>query len=93
MGNKHLLKTWPEYFKEVVAGKKTFEVRKDDRNFQVGDTLELLEFDPDKALKATEGLDPQCTGFTGKSITKEITYKLQGGYFGVEKGFCVLGLR
>ena len=43
----HNLKTWPEYFKLMIEGKKTFELRKNDRDFQVGDRLDLLEYNPD----------------------------------------------
>jgi ASC-1-like (ASCH) protein len=42
----HCLKTWPEYFELVLAGIKTFELRKNDREFKLGDTLLLQEFDP-----------------------------------------------
>lgn len=80
MGKIHSLKTWPEYFQKVASGEKTFEVRKDDREYQVGDTLILQEYIPE-------------WGYTDHEVTKEITYKLEGGAFGVEKGFCVLGLR
>lgn len=31
------LKCWPEYFRDVKSGKKTFEFRRDDRAFEVGD--------------------------------------------------------
>jgi len=44
----HELKTLPKFFKEVVEGRKPFEVRKDDRDYQVGDLLKLNEFDPEK---------------------------------------------
>ncbi|MCX7610250.1 MAG: DUF3850 domain-containing protein [Ignavibacterium sp.] len=37
----HKLKIYPEFFKEVCSGKKTFEIRKNDRGFQVGDILLL----------------------------------------------------
>jgi hypothetical protein len=30
---------------ELVAGRKTFELRRDDRDFQSGDTLLLVEWD------------------------------------------------
>lgn len=43
---EHVLKTWPEFFRAIVDGKKTFEVRKNDRGFQTGDVLHLREFDP-----------------------------------------------
>jgi len=41
----HELKIKPEYFADVVSGKKTFEVRKADRPFKVGDLLALNEFE------------------------------------------------
>ena len=37
----HELKIWNEYFEEVFMGYKTFEVRKNDRDFKKGDTLIL----------------------------------------------------
>lgn len=42
--NTHHLKIWPEYYKEVVEGRKKAEVRVNDRNFQVGDILVLQEY-------------------------------------------------
>ena len=41
----HELKILPEYFADVVSGKKTFEIRKFDRPFHVGDLLALNEYD------------------------------------------------
>ena len=38
----HALKTLPEYFEAVWENKKTFELRKNDRDFKVGDYLALL---------------------------------------------------
>ncbi|AKG88281.1 DUF3850 domain-containing protein [Listeria monocytogenes] len=45
MTKTHELKIAPEYFEAVTEGRKTFEIRKNDRNFEVGDTLVLQEFD------------------------------------------------
>lgn len=46
----HELKTLPKYFKAVKLGHKTFEVRKDDRDFQVGDILLLKKWDDGQYL-------------------------------------------
>lgn len=44
----HELKIWPEYFTAVITEIKTFEYRFKDRNYQVGDSLLLREYDPQK---------------------------------------------
>ena len=76
----HALKTWPEYFRAIANGSKTFEIRKADRPFAVGDTLVLREFDPE-------------TGeYTEFVLCRTITYILNGGQFGIESGYVVLGL-
>lgn len=59
----HELKIYPEYFKAVTSGQKTFEVRRNDRDFQVGDFLALNEHDPQK-------------GYTGRCCIVEIAYIL-----------------
>lgn len=41
----HELKILPEYFEKVAIGIKTFEIRKNDRDFKVGDTIFLREFE------------------------------------------------
>jgi len=42
----HNLKTWPSFFQAVKSKIKPFEIRENDRNYQVGDTLILEEFSP-----------------------------------------------
>jgi hypothetical protein len=50
--NVHELKTLRKYFDAVCDGQKTFEVRKDDRNFQVGDILRLQRYENEECQKA-----------------------------------------
>lgn len=76
----HDLKCWPEFFAAVRDGFKPFEVRKNDRDFRVGDTLRLWEFDPKLDIH------------TGMYCHRLVTYALAGGQFGVEEGHVVLGL-
>lgn len=40
----HEIKILPEHYDKLRAGVKTFEVRKDDRGYSVGDTLLLREW-------------------------------------------------
>lgn len=39
----HKLKIERKYFQEVASGSKTFEIRKNDRNFKKGDSVRLNE--------------------------------------------------
>lgn len=58
----HKVKILPEYFNAVLYHKKRFEIRFNDRNYKVGDTVLLREYDP----------ITDC--FTGRELSCEITY-------------------
>ena len=73
------LKLQNPFFEDVWSGLKDFEVRKNDRNFTVGDTLKLVEYGESKY-------------YVPRFIYKKIKYILQGGQFGIESGYVVLGL-
>lgn len=55
---EHQLKIIPKYFKEIVDGNKNFEIRRNDRNYKIGDTLILNEYDAIK--KQHTGCKAQC---------------------------------
>jgi len=76
----HDLKTWTCFFQDVLDDRKTFEVRENDRDFGCGDILVLREF------------LPKDETYTGRVIIAKVTYILDGGSFGIEKGFCVMGI-
>ena len=44
----HRLKTLPEFYEALCCGVKRFEIRKNDRNFKVGDCLVLVKFENGK---------------------------------------------
>ncbi len=76
---KHQLKILPEFFDAVKCGNKRFELRKNDRNYQVGDMLILEEWDGQQ--------------YTGDSIVRFVTYVYHGkGKFGLAEGYCILGI-
>ena len=75
----HELKCWPAYFAAVRAGGKPFEIRRNDRDFAVGDTVRLLEF------------DPEANAYTGQTEERLITFLLSEEDFGVVHGFVAIG--
>lgn len=74
----HRIKLASNYYDDIATGKKTFELRKNDRGYREGHKLELLEF--------AEGRH------TGRVIKADITYMLED-YSGLEDGYCILGIR
>lgn len=85
---EHELKTLAPYWDALRTGEKTFEVRRDDRGFQRGDTLKLYRMDPDAPHLVETFADG--SRFVLRFL---ITYILTGGQFGIEPGYVVMGLR
>lgn len=56
----HNLKIAPTYFKAVKEGRKLFEIRKNDRQYHVGDILLLNEY--------------TCGSYTGEFVKAKVTY-------------------
>lgn len=75
----HELKIAPEYFEAVAKGAKQFELRKDDRNFQVGDFVMLKEYDNG--------------AYTGRWLGYLlISYVLRDcPQYGLQDGYCIIG--
>ena len=82
----HELKTLTPYFEAVLHGKKKFELRKNDRGFQVGDILQLIEYDP-----YNDAFDSR--GCSGRVIQSDVIYVLRDAEpFGLKRGYVILGL-
>jgi len=50
----HYLKTEKQYFDAVVSGEKTFEVRINDRHFEVGDEIYLTNLETNQTIGTFE---------------------------------------
>lgn len=74
------LKIKPCFFNEVINGKKTFELRYDDRGYEEGDILILREFD---------GYDGD---YSGHIAIVEVTSILKG-YDGLRDGFVIMSTK
>jgi hypothetical protein len=78
--NIHELKIQSVHFADVLAHRKTHEVRFNDRDYQAGDCLNLREIDA-------------SGDYTGQEVNAEISHVLHGGQFGIADGWCVLSLK
>lgn len=76
----HKLKTWPEHYEQVINGTKKFEVRRNDRDFQIGDILLLEEF------------DPYLEAYTSHERKYVVTFILEGGKFGIAPTHVVMSI-
>jgi len=81
---QHNLKIWPEFFDDVATGIKPFELRRNDRDYQIGDTLHLEEF------------QPMLGSFTGRSCNVVVTYIMHATRnaekIGLPEDFCIMAI-
>lgn len=76
MSKEHELKCTEPFFEDLESGRKTFELRYNDRGFQSGDTILLREV--------------SGSFYTGRQTQRQITYVLNG--WGLKEGYVALGL-
>ena len=75
----HVLKIYPEYYDDVANGIKTFELRKNDRDYQIGDIVLLNEY------------DSKTERYTGRICGFEIIY-IYSGSIGLQPDYIILGI-
>lgn len=88
MGKTHELKTDPEVFEAVAKGLKTYEIRFNDRDYQVGDTLVLLE----TAYTGQEMKAGQPLEYTGRGCPFKVSHILTGPIYGLQDGWVIMSL-
>lgn len=77
---QHELRCWPEHYAPVDSGAKTVELRLNDRNYQVGDTLHLREYEPIERH------------YTGRASFYRVTHIVQGGPW-LTPGYVAMSIR
>ena len=73
----HQIRIGASYFEDVRSGKKSFELRKNDRGYREGDILEMMEFSDGKN--------------TGRMVRVLVTYLIEG-HTGLEEGYCIMAI-
>lgn len=74
----HELKISPNFLNDILEGDKDFEIRKNDRNFKVGDFIVFREFNNGE--------------YQSKIACCRIGYILEN-YTGLEAGYAILGIK
>nr|DAW70669.1 MAG TPA: activating signal cointegrator [Caudoviricetes sp.] len=82
----HQLKCKPEYFSLLINGTKTFEVRKNDRKFHVGDYLAINELTLHKVNADGEYSE------TGRSVLFYVHYILDDKDV-CKEGYVIMGIQ
>jgi len=76
---EHEIKILEQFAEEHLNGKKSWELRRNDRNYKVGDTITFI-------------IVNRHNKPTGKHYKRKITYLFEGGMYGLEKGFCIFSV-
>ena len=79
MAKIHDLTILPQHFTDVKSGRKKAELRKNDRDFAVGDMLILREF--------------TGTEYTGRQVCATVTHVLQNCGFGLDDNYAILSIK
>lgn len=91
----HELKIKAKYYLDIVGGGKTFEIRKDDRDYKVGDLIKfnVIQTEKDKEHDCFEyHIIPLC--LSSKDKVFQITYILRDvPEYGLDKDYCILGIK
>jgi hypothetical protein len=81
----HQLKILPEFYNLVALGVKSWELRKNDRNYQIGDILVLNEIQPGNKTD----LFPNDI-YTGRKISVSVFHVFDKTEFGLNQGYVIL---
>ncbi len=89
MSKTHYLKTWPQFFEAVARGEKTFEIRRNDRNFLVGDDLILRKWDPKTELYVTSDGNSENAE---KALVLRCKVMYMSSGIGLEPGYVLMSI-
>lgn len=86
----HELKIKRECFDAILDGKKTFELRKNDRDYQVGDLIHFVDINGCEF----DSIHLFATILFPKRMIFEITYVLKDSQeYGLDKDYCIFGIK
>jgi hypothetical protein len=87
MPKTHHLKSWPQYFRPIMEGLRTHELRRNDRGFEVGDSIVLEEFDPVGQEYTGERCEVEITSMTSQGQPCAMSSEA------LDPAFCILSIK
>jgi hypothetical protein len=84
----HVLNTFEKNFERIHSGKKRFEMRPNDKNYQEGDELMIKEV----VSLSFHGAEQAVATYTGRIFHCRVDYILNGPRYGVERGHCIMSI-
>jgi hypothetical protein len=91
MSKTHELKTDPDVFDLTARGQKPYEIRFNDRDYQVGDKLRLRET-MYSGEQMAEHPKEALLEYTGRERVKYIVSILRGPIYGLQEGWIIMAL-
>ena len=86
----HELKILHKYLIDVSLGIKTFELRKNDRDYQVGDLIHFIDIREDNITPNKCLVEP----YIDENTLYRITYVLKDvEKYGLDKDYCILAIK
>lgn len=84
----HEIKIKEDYFNAILRGEKTFELRKNDRDYKVGDLIHFID------IKQSNSDNCDCDIYINEDDLYKITYILKNvEEYGLDKDYCILGIK
>ena len=85
----HELKILHKYLIDITIGRKTFELRKNDRDYQVGDLIHFIDIREDDSTTKNR-IEPNID----ENTLYRITYVLKDvDQYGLDKEYCILAIK
>jgi len=85
----HQLKTDPDVYDDTWRGVKTFEIRKDDRGYEVGDMLQLRR----TLHTGDEMRNGKPLVYTGETCCVKVLHILRGPCYGLADGWAIMSVQ
>ena len=83
----HDLKSWPQFFRPIANRVRTHELRRNDRDFRVGDVVLLREWDPETERYTGARCEVVVSSITSQEVPCAASDE------GLRPDFCILSVR